>query len=54
VRQASFRIDPGVTTLKNITPGSYALAMLDGSGRVTKSYPVSVVEGRATRVKVDQ
>jgi hypothetical protein len=53
-RQPSFRIDPGVTTLRNITPGSYTLAMLDAAGNMTKSWPVSVTEGRATRVKVSR
>ena len=51
-RQPSFRIDPGVTTLRNVTQGSYTLVMLDGARNATKSYPVSVTEGRATRVKV--
>lgn len=54
MRQASFRIDPGVTTLRNITPGSYTLAMLDAAGNVTKSWPVSVTEGRTTRAKVSR
>ncbi|MCM2315744.1 MAG: carboxypeptidase regulatory-like domain-containing protein, partial [Thermoanaerobaculia bacterium] len=52
MRQPSFRIDPGITTLRNIAPGSYTLALLDGSGNVAKSWPVTVTEGRTTKVKV--
>jgi hypothetical protein len=54
MRQPSFRIDPGVTTLQNIVPGSYTVALLDASGNVAKSWPVSVVEGRTAKVGVSK
>jgi hypothetical protein len=52
MRQPSFRVDPGVTTLRNIAAGTYTLALLDESGNVAKSWPISVVEGRAAKVRV--
>jgi hypothetical protein len=43
-----------VTTLQNIAPGSYTVALLDASGNVAKSWPVSVVEGRTAKVGVSK
>jgi hypothetical protein len=54
MRQPTFRIDPGITTLRNIAPGSYTVALLDGSGNVAKTWPVNVIEGRTTKVGVSK
>jgi protocatechuate 3,4-dioxygenase beta subunit len=54
MRQPTFRIDPGITTLRNIAPGSYTVALLDGSGNVAKTWPVNVIEGRTTKVGVSR
>lgn len=52
MRQPSFRIDPGVTTLRNVGAGSYSLALLDEAGNVAKTLAVTVIEGRTARVRV--
>jgi hypothetical protein len=54
MRQPAFRVDPGMTTLRNIAPGSYAVALVDAAGNVAKSWPVSVVEGRTAKVMVSR
>ncbi|MGA7615351.1 MAG: carboxypeptidase regulatory-like domain-containing protein [Thermoanaerobaculia bacterium] len=45
-------LTPGVTTLRNIAPGSYTLVVTRESGEAT-TQPVEVREGQQTRVKVE-
>lgn len=54
MRQPSFRLDPGVTTLRNIGAGSYTVALLDEAGNVAKTWPVTLVEGRTATVRVSR
>ena len=49
---AEIRLSGTVTTIENVAPGNYAMHVLDASGRVMASYPVTVTEGVTTTAEI--
>ena len=52
--QGQFQIvpAPGTTTLQNIAPGTYRIDVLDASGQVVTSQPVTINEGQPTEISL--
>jgi hypothetical protein len=43
-------LEPGLTTLENVSPGTYTVVLLDDSGNAATSKQVTILEGRTAEV----
>lgn len=49
---AEIRLTGSTTTIDHVAPGTFTMQVLDASGRVKTSYPVTIAEGKTTTAEI--